>query len=170
MLVFLSSCFRWLQSFNIAHYALWRTPKQCICGLENQYECYLLLRQFIFCYQDNLNTDGIYPGKYTYNEAITPEEVYRYSFNFYVVDWVDFYIKYQCACSFLICIYCCFRYQQANVVMENYDKNFNSGMLRFNNTKGIKNKLFLLQVVHRHDIIGKQFYFKIGINDNLFTH
>ena len=28
----------------------------------------------IFCYQDNLNTDGIYPGKYTYNDDITPAE------------------------------------------------------------------------------------------------
>jgi homoaconitate hydratase len=30
--------------------------------------------EIIFCYQDNLNTDGIYPGKYTYNDDITPEE------------------------------------------------------------------------------------------------
>jgi homoaconitate hydratase len=30
--------------------------------------------EVIFCYQDNLNTDGIYPGKYTYNDDITPEE------------------------------------------------------------------------------------------------
>ncbi|MBD3225917.1 MAG: homoaconitase [Caldithrix sp.] len=28
----------------------------------------------IFCPQDNLNTDGIYPGKYTYKDDITPEE------------------------------------------------------------------------------------------------
>ncbi|HKJ80924.1 MAG TPA: homoaconitase [Ignavibacteriaceae bacterium] len=28
----------------------------------------------IFCYQDNLNTDGIYPGKYTYQDNITPEQ------------------------------------------------------------------------------------------------
>lgn len=28
----------------------------------------------IFCHQDNLNTDGIYPGKYTYNENISKEE------------------------------------------------------------------------------------------------
>ena len=26
----------------------------------------------LFCYQDNLNTDGIYPGKYTYNDDFTP--------------------------------------------------------------------------------------------------
>lgn len=30
--------------------------------------------QFVFCHQDNLNTDGIYPGKYTYKEDITPEQ------------------------------------------------------------------------------------------------
>ncbi len=28
----------------------------------------------IFCPADNMNTDGIYPGKYTYNDAMTPEE------------------------------------------------------------------------------------------------
>jgi homoaconitate hydratase len=28
----------------------------------------------IFCYQDNLNTDGIYPGKYTYIDDFTPEQ------------------------------------------------------------------------------------------------
>lgn len=44
--------------------------------------------ELIFCHQDNLNTDGIYPGKYTYNDDITPE-------------------------------------QQAKVVMENYDPEFN---------------------------------------------
>ncbi|MDF1544128.1 MAG: homoaconitase [bacterium] len=27
-----------------------------------------------FCHQDNLNTDGIYPGKYTYQDDITPEQ------------------------------------------------------------------------------------------------
>jgi len=30
--------------------------------------------QLVFCYQDNLNTDGIYPGKYTYKEDITPQQ------------------------------------------------------------------------------------------------
>lgn len=29
----------------------------------------------IFCYQDNLNTDGIYPGKYTYIDDFTPEQM-----------------------------------------------------------------------------------------------
>ena len=28
----------------------------------------------LFCPQDNLNTDGIYPGKYTYNDDFTPED------------------------------------------------------------------------------------------------
>jgi len=31
----------------------------------------------IFCPQDNLNTDGIYPGKYTYNDDFTPEDQAR---------------------------------------------------------------------------------------------
>jgi homoaconitate hydratase len=43
--------------------------------------------ELIFCHQDNLNTDGIYPGKYTYIDDFTPE-------------------------------------QQAGVVMENYDPEF----------------------------------------------
>ncbi len=30
--------------------------------------------EFIFCPQDNLNTDGIYPGKYTYNDDFTPQQ------------------------------------------------------------------------------------------------
>ena len=30
--------------------------------------------ELIFCYQDNLNTDGIYPGKYTYIDDFTPKQ------------------------------------------------------------------------------------------------
>jgi homoaconitate hydratase len=30
--------------------------------------------EIIFCHQDNLNTDGIYPGKYTYQDDFTPEQ------------------------------------------------------------------------------------------------
>ncbi len=44
--------------------------------------------EMLFCPQDNMNTDGIYPGKYTYKDDITPKE-------------------------------------QAQVVMENYDPDFN---------------------------------------------
>ena len=28
----------------------------------------------LFCHQDNVNTDLIYPGKYTYNDDITPDQ------------------------------------------------------------------------------------------------
>lgn len=28
----------------------------------------------VFCYHDNLNTDGIYPGKYTYQDNFTPQQ------------------------------------------------------------------------------------------------
>jgi hypothetical protein len=28
----------------------------------------------VLCLDDNINTDGIYPGKYTYREEITPQE------------------------------------------------------------------------------------------------
>jgi homoaconitate hydratase len=30
--------------------------------------------EIIFCHQDNLNTDGIYPGKYTYIDEFTAEQ------------------------------------------------------------------------------------------------
>lgn len=30
--------------------------------------------ELVFCHQDNLNTDGIYPGKYTYIDDFTPEQ------------------------------------------------------------------------------------------------
>ena len=30
--------------------------------------------ELLFCHQDNLNTDGIYPGKYTYNDDFTAEQ------------------------------------------------------------------------------------------------
>jgi len=30
--------------------------------------------ELIFCHQDSLNTDGIYPGKYTYQDDMTPEQ------------------------------------------------------------------------------------------------
>jgi len=30
--------------------------------------------ELLFCHQDNLNTDGIYPGKYTYQDDITPQQ------------------------------------------------------------------------------------------------
>lgn len=33
-----------------------------------------LTGEIIFCHQDNLNTDGIYPGKYTYQDNITPKQ------------------------------------------------------------------------------------------------
>ena len=33
-----------------------------------------LTGELIFCHQDNLNTDGIYPGKYTYIDDFTPEQ------------------------------------------------------------------------------------------------
>eukprot|EP01118_Nematostelium_gracile_P016002 TRINITY_DN6541_c0_g1_i2.p1 TRINITY_DN6541_c0_g1~~TRINITY_DN6541_c0_g1_i2.p1 ORF type:complete len:349 (-),score=71.23 TRINITY_DN6541_c0_g1_i2:37-1083(-) len=29
--------------------------------------------EIVFCHQDNMNTDGIYPGKYTYDDNISPE-------------------------------------------------------------------------------------------------
>jgi len=34
----------------------------------------MIKAELIFCHQDNLNTDGIYPGKYTYNDDFTKEQ------------------------------------------------------------------------------------------------
>jgi homoaconitate hydratase len=33
--------------------------------------------ELLFCHQDNLNTDGIYPGRYTYRDDLTPEQQAR---------------------------------------------------------------------------------------------
>jgi len=43
----------------------------------------------IFCHQDNLNTDGIYPGKYTYKDDITPEEQAKVAMENYDPNFVN---------------------------------------------------------------------------------
>ncbi|MBI5647879.1 MAG: homoaconitase [Ignavibacteriae bacterium] len=45
------------------------TRTQVIAGFPDVIE-----GEILFCHQDNLNTDGIYPGKYTYNDDFTPEQ------------------------------------------------------------------------------------------------
>ncbi|MBI5266340.1 MAG: homoaconitase, partial [candidate division Zixibacteria bacterium] len=40
-----------------------------ISGFPSQMEA-----ELVFCHQDNMNTDGIYPGKYTYNDDMTPQQ------------------------------------------------------------------------------------------------
>ncbi len=37
----------------------------------------LIEGELVFCHKDNLNTDGIYPGKYTYIDDFTPEQQSR---------------------------------------------------------------------------------------------
>ncbi len=37
----------------------------------------ILEGDILYCPQDNMNTDGIYPGKYTYNDDFTPEDQAR---------------------------------------------------------------------------------------------
>ena len=44
--------------------------------------------EVVFVHQDNLNTDGIYPGKYTYKENITPEEQAQVAMENYDVNFV----------------------------------------------------------------------------------
>jgi homoaconitate hydratase len=43
----------------------------------------------LFCHQDNVNTDLIYPGKYTYNDDITPEEQAKVSMENYDPEFVS---------------------------------------------------------------------------------
>jgi len=44
-------------------------PVSIIDGFQKE-----ILGNLVFCYQDNLNTDGIYPGKYTYIDDFTAEQ------------------------------------------------------------------------------------------------
>ena len=41
----------------------------------------------LFCNTDNLNTDGIYPGKYTYDESMTPEQMAAVAMENYDTDF-----------------------------------------------------------------------------------
>ncbi|MEA3286081.1 MAG: homoaconitase [Candidatus Marinimicrobia bacterium] len=43
----------------------------------------------LFCHQDNLNTDGIYPGKYTYIDDFTPEQQAGVVMENYDTDFVN---------------------------------------------------------------------------------
>jgi len=49
---------------------IFKAPKvKIIKGFPKSYE-----GELIYCHQDNLNTDGIYPGKYTYIDDFTPQQ------------------------------------------------------------------------------------------------
>ncbi|MBE0644808.1 MAG: homoaconitase, partial [Bacteroidetes bacterium] len=41
------------------------------------------------CHQDNLNTDGIYPGKYTYNDDFTPAQQAGVAMENYDLAWQE---------------------------------------------------------------------------------
>ncbi len=45
--------------------------------------------ELIFCTQDNLNTDGIYPGKYTYLDDITPQQQAEVVMENYDPDFIN---------------------------------------------------------------------------------
>jgi homoaconitate hydratase len=47
----------------------------------------LLQGELLFCHQDNLNTDGIYPGKYTYNDDFTPAQQAEVAMENYDPAW-----------------------------------------------------------------------------------
>lgn len=47
----------------------------------------LLEGELLFCHQDNLNTDGIYPGKYTYNDDFTPQQQAEVAMENYDPAW-----------------------------------------------------------------------------------
>ncbi|CAO3680847.1 hypothetical protein G6F70_002448 [Rhizopus microsporus] len=45
--------------------------------------------EILFCHADNLNTDGIYPGKYTYNDDMTPEDMKKVVMENYDPNFVN---------------------------------------------------------------------------------
>ncbi|KAI9260191.1 hypothetical protein BY458DRAFT_272068 [Sporodiniella umbellata] len=45
--------------------------------------------EIIFCHADNLNTDGIYPGKYTYNDDMTTEDMKKVVMENYDPEFVN---------------------------------------------------------------------------------
>jgi len=45
--------------------------------------------ELVFCYQDNLNTDGIFPGKYTYIDDFTPEQQAKVAMENYDPEFVN---------------------------------------------------------------------------------
>ena len=49
--------------------AVMAAPVTLLAGFPQQ-----LAGELIFCHQDNLNTDGIFPGKYTYRDDLTPQQ------------------------------------------------------------------------------------------------
>jgi homoaconitate hydratase len=49
--------------------------------------------ELIFCHADNLNTDGIYPGKYTYVDDLTPEQMAKVVMENYDPKFADIVSK-----------------------------------------------------------------------------
>ena len=49
--------------------------------------------EIIFCHQDNLNTDGIFPGKYTYIDDFTPEQQAEVVMENYDLEFVNIVSK-----------------------------------------------------------------------------
>ena len=47
----------------------------------------------IFCHADNLNTDGIYPGKYTYVDDLTTEQMAKVVMENYDPKFADIVSK-----------------------------------------------------------------------------
>ena len=45
--------------------------------------------ELLFCHQDNLNTDGIYPGKYTYNDEFTAAQQAEVAMENYDPAWQE---------------------------------------------------------------------------------
>ncbi|KAF7725984.1 mitochondrial Homoaconitase [Apophysomyces ossiformis] len=45
--------------------------------------------ELLFCHADNLNTDGIYPGKYTYNDDMTAEDMQKVVMENYDPNFVN---------------------------------------------------------------------------------
>lgn len=45
--------------------------------------------ELLFCHADNLNTDGIYPGKYTYNDEMTVDDMRKVVMENYDPEFVN---------------------------------------------------------------------------------
>ena len=59
----------------------------------------------VFCNQDNINTDGIYPGKYTYDDDVPKEKMGQVCLLWACVLCVCF-VFYVCVMCVFVCVLC----------------------------------------------------------------
>lgn len=64
------------------------TQEAGICGFPST-----LNGELVFCDSDNLNTDGIYPGKYTYQDSLTAPEMAKVAMQNYDAKFAEMVMK-----------------------------------------------------------------------------